>query len=56
MELQMPRAKVDEAGPDTSRVIAAHCLREAAEHIEIGNMASAKTLAEAALIWLDGFA
>lgn len=56
MGLQLPRITVEDADTDTSRTVAVHCLREAAEHVEIGNMANAKTLTEAALIWLDGFA
>lgn len=56
MSLHLPRIEVEEADVDTSRRIAAHCLREAAEHVAIGNATAARTLAEAALIWLEGLA
>ena len=56
MGLQLPRISVDDADTDEARRIAVRCLREAAEHIEIGNMQQAKTLADAALIWMDGYA
>lgn len=52
MSLQLPRVTVEEADVDTARKIAIHSLREAAEHLEIGDITHGRVLIEAALIWI----
>jgi hypothetical protein len=56
VSIQLPRIEVPEADSDMVRIVTIHCLREAAEHLAIGRVVEGRALAEAAMVWLEGWA
>jgi hypothetical protein len=56
VSIHLPRIEVPEADTDMVRIVAIHCLREAAEHLAIGRVVEGRALAEAAMVWLEGWA